>query len=838
VGRHLSDAHTDLDYLDLEDKKQLLRRVAYRMQSGADGVAGNLVHGGTLHAVIEEELTERYRLDPVQAKRAAVAIIDQLRQRNFILSRYGPELYGFVHRSFLEFFCAADIERRFHRDRELTPADLRGLFEARWSDPSWREVLRMLAAQLAEPVVGDLIMHLVRVVNPGWLARIPYDREIWWRWPDEAKPWNIVLAAQCVAELRQPEGVGDAGAEVLDAVVLLLESGVDDLLTAELIRDEILPAIRLVGPRWPRREQYLDWYLRRGAALDQHRWDGLAGWIAAELYPDSAAVWRSLCAPSGEEFERPFDRVGIGLAVLLASGHVDPKPFLAELVATVGSGRRSGLALALHERGAVEELCLLAEIDPDDSVARIAIGAVLADLDPDHERARAMLCERAGRDADCAALALELDLLPAGSPNRQAAIAQLVARLDGEYSAFIRTGMLTELAPVATDPAVWSALWQLVLGESDDEVLLTAVEIALDAGMSETHIESALRHRMSAGPAPGPAARVLLLGYPDDREALDQVRRHAATAPDAADRAASLLAIAEARADDPETVRLAREQGWRDPAPAVIVAADRALSHCGAPELARDLLCRRSTDPDPEIARSAAHRLLVGTPREPVTGDRATDPVARAAVRAWVRRSAEPILLSVLIKHPDPDDAAEVRELLFVVSGSWASWTDLAEEALRVAPDAAQAELVRLLGEPEPGPAGWSSSRNVRRLLRNHCAAEPDRAARMWELVRDARPEVRAAAVLVLLPVQPTDSALLDMARDVALGAGEGMLRAEALLAIARARPDDLGLAKFLLDRAVGDEDPVARAAAVRAATLLPGLRPSIFPDLSAHPVR
>ena len=42
-----------------------------------------------------------------------------------------------------------------------------------------------------------------------------------------------------------------------------------------------VPAFRIVGPRWPGRERYQEWYLRRGCIDDHDRSDKYAGLIAA-----------------------------------------------------------------------------------------------------------------------------------------------------------------------------------------------------------------------------------------------------------------------------------------------------------------------------------------------------------------------------------------------------------------------------------------------------------------------------------------------------------------------------------------------------------------------------
>nr|MDT0666987.1 hypothetical protein [Micromonospora sp. DSM 115978] len=146
-----------------EDKKELLRRLAFRMQAGTGGIAGNYLHGRDLQLEFEAYLRARYQHSPVEAKTIAAAMIRQFRERNFILSRYGAELYGFVHRGLLEYFCADAILWRFEKTQELPLDALKvEVYGRRWADASWREVLRLLAGMLDERFTGEIIDFLVR----------------------------------------------------------------------------------------------------------------------------------------------------------------------------------------------------------------------------------------------------------------------------------------------------------------------------------------------------------------------------------------------------------------------------------------------------------------------------------------------------------------------------------------------------------------------------------------------------------------------------------------------------------------------------------------------------
>ena len=83
-------------------------------------MAGNYIHREGLQDEFESYLKERYSQTPDRAKVIAEAMIQQFRERNFILSLYGANLYGFVHRAFLEYFCASAFVRKFEKTKDLT----------------------------------------------------------------------------------------------------------------------------------------------------------------------------------------------------------------------------------------------------------------------------------------------------------------------------------------------------------------------------------------------------------------------------------------------------------------------------------------------------------------------------------------------------------------------------------------------------------------------------------------------------------------------------------------------------------------------------------------------
>jgi HEAT repeat protein/energy-coupling factor transporter ATP-binding protein EcfA2 len=165
--------------LDDRDRREMLERLARHMQGGEGGIAGNNVLGEEIERVFTEYLRETLQLELAPSRKVARAMVKQLRERNFILSLYGGQVYGFVHRAFLEYLAASDIVRRYEQ-RELTEEDLfDGIFVQRSSDPAWHEVLLLIVGQLGERVAGPAVEKILtltenrdtqRVAPPAVLA--------------------------------------------------------------------------------------------------------------------------------------------------------------------------------------------------------------------------------------------------------------------------------------------------------------------------------------------------------------------------------------------------------------------------------------------------------------------------------------------------------------------------------------------------------------------------------------------------------------------------------------------------------------------------------------------
>jgi Domain of unknown function (DUF4062)/NACHT domain/HEAT repeats len=242
VNKHLHDRNVAAAFIGEDDKKELLRRLAYRMQAGGEGFAGNYVPGDLLQREFEAYLGERYAQPPDRAAAAARVLIEELRARNFILALHGANLYGFVHRAFLEYFCAVALVHRFEKTHELSLEELKHeIYGAHWDDPAWQEVLRLVCGMLDARWAGELIAFLTMDANPYWTAD-----------PDAHPPEHLVLATQCLAEVRSRRAIEPACATLLRAIVSALEGPewISKRLSL-LVGEKLTSAVEEVGSDWP-----------------------------------------------------------------------------------------------------------------------------------------------------------------------------------------------------------------------------------------------------------------------------------------------------------------------------------------------------------------------------------------------------------------------------------------------------------------------------------------------------------------------------------------------------------------------------------------------------------
>ena len=198
--------HWDVDHKLLQlkeesigrrEKQAMLRAVAYEMQTSDAGLKGNLITADRLTQVLTGYLREQGFEAP---REKANGLIEQLRSRNWILCDRGADTYGFVHRTFLEYFCAMEIVHRFEKTRELTFEQLRDdVFGLHWQDETWHEVLRLICGAIDPHFVVQLIDFLIDL-------EIDLEEFLNEHWPHKTIRkegfMNLIFATDCWSEIK------------------------------------------------------------------------------------------------------------------------------------------------------------------------------------------------------------------------------------------------------------------------------------------------------------------------------------------------------------------------------------------------------------------------------------------------------------------------------------------------------------------------------------------------------------------------------------------------------------------------------------------------------------
>ena len=231
IERALADFPGISAEIGLREKSDLLRRIAANMQSSPEGLKGNMIDGDMLTGLIEEYLRTELRFD--QARAVARALVEQLRQRNFILCFVGANSYAFVHRTFLEYFCAADIVHQFNIAKTLDIDGLIALFDEHCRDDDWREVLRLICGQIDEQFVGRIVEFLATRTD---LAT----------WDGDTTLPELPLAIWCLGEVRSTSKLKECGELLWEKAIRVFE-----VISRFKSPDLMLNAGRELGERWP-----------------------------------------------------------------------------------------------------------------------------------------------------------------------------------------------------------------------------------------------------------------------------------------------------------------------------------------------------------------------------------------------------------------------------------------------------------------------------------------------------------------------------------------------------------------------------------------------------------
>lgn len=215
VKEKLGHEKIDPYIIDEEVKQSICGRIAYKMQSSGKGLAGNIINREDLRQTITDSLSG---LMGNEATACAKLMVEQLRERNFILcflGGYNEDYYAFVHRTFLEYFCAWEFVRQFEKQKTLDLDGLIQVYREHWRNESWHEVLRLMAGMLDARFTINILEYLIG--EDG----------------EAEKFSNLFLAAECVSEVKKRNEIAGVAGRVRDRVQELIKYGSIDVSTSQ-----------------------------------------------------------------------------------------------------------------------------------------------------------------------------------------------------------------------------------------------------------------------------------------------------------------------------------------------------------------------------------------------------------------------------------------------------------------------------------------------------------------------------------------------------------------------------------------------------------------------------
>lgn len=273
-----------MDAIGQREKQEMLRLIAYEMQAGYEGLKGNLISAERLTQVLTYYLRDQSFSEP---REKANRLIQQLRERNFILCYRGTDTYGFIHRTFLEYFCATEIVHRFEKQRSLTFEELRRqTFKLHWRNQTWHEVLKLICRMIDAQFAGQLIEWLIdlecyRYEHTGSGLIPDGDSDRYTTCLRKESMANLLLATDCLIEVGKRTAIAS-----LDKTLLTtLQKEVTTESPCPFDRDTATALLEAISTAWAGNPAVLLWF--KQFPLNQRN-----SWVASASIRAIAKRWQ------------------------------------------------------------------------------------------------------------------------------------------------------------------------------------------------------------------------------------------------------------------------------------------------------------------------------------------------------------------------------------------------------------------------------------------------------------------------------------------------------------------------------------------------------------------
>jgi predicted NACHT family NTPase len=561
VERNLIENRLDPVTIDYADKQAMLRKVADRMQSGADGLAGNIISTEDLEAILIEHLRS---MEVDKPRDIARLMIKQLRERNFILCFLGAENYAFVHRTFLEYFAAWSFVWQFEKTQTLSFEALRDqTFGVHWQDESWHEVLRLIAGMLEPRFVGQLIGFLL--VQNG----------------KDHKFANIFLAAECLLEVRKRSEIQQVSTILLASVRALTRFDIDYYCDGFLDREETevarkirIKAVTSIGATWADSQETLSWLKNR--AQEDENWDvrsaavealarafrdhpGTLSWLKSRAQEDDNWAVRSAAV---KELVRAFKDDPDTLSILKSRAQED------ENVA-VRSAAVEALARAFKDNPDTLSILKSRAQEDENWAVRSAAVEALARAFKDNPDTRSILKSRVRYDDNGAVRSAAVEALVRAFKDDPDVLFWLKSIVQQSENSDGRIAAVQVLARAfKDDPDTRSILKSLAQQDENGYVRSAAVKALAQAFKDDPDTRSILKslaQQDKNGYARSAAVEALARAFKDDPDTRSILKSLAQQGESRDIRSAALEALARAFEDDPDIFEFWCDRTLNDP---------------------------------------------------------------------------------------------------------------------------------------------------------------------------------------------------------------------------------------------------------------------------------
>ncbi len=785
------------DKLGPSEKMRILEQVAQSMQDEKSGLSGNLVAEHRLRTIIEKELAQ---LNVPQPWSVAEDMIWMLRERNFMLAYMGDRQYAFIHRTFLEYFCARHLKNLLERTSAFTVDNLRELFRTRWREDEWHEVLRLLCGLIGSEYASQCISDLLGLQSLR----------------DGAE--SVFLAAQCLREVREVGRVRDIGTKVRSILIRIakttnpprsdaLTSGRRCRSVAELARGwrddgEIALLLRF----WA--DSDLDPSVRQVAIKEYSRAridpDGLVSFLQQCCVTDGDGGVRHTAL---QEYARVLTERSSGTEALLFL----KRRAVDDLHAAVREVAIEEVARRWHDEPNTYEW-LRSQAICDDWIARRAAIRELAAGWVRYAETFGFVTDRAVEDTHFAVRAAALQEISRNWRDDPATLAWVRDRATNDGSKEVRQLALEELA------RGWGH----------------RPEVGIDQkgmpGLVLHHRDAALRSR----------------GNSADMDHISALQR-LSISPVAEDvRKKALQQLARVWKERPETLDWLSRRAVIEANPAVRLIAFREIARGWPESLDTETLLkdRATADPDPEIRQMALYELAQHWMEQPSTRallmDRAVNDqsdMVRSRVLLDIAngRREDPVVNALLVDRVTNDDAAGVREI--ALTGLAQVWNveptvlslirhrAVADRTASVRRVAVDFLATQVQGDPVTlnllkNRAASDDDHSVRQLALEHLVARWRYDPEVGILLRkacapDQRSPLRQSALHMLSLHWEDDSATVDLLKE-SLGDRDSAVRCVSIRGLARRKGNEPGVLTLIKRLAEQDEATVVRQTAFR----------------------